>query len=218
MSLRNWIKNQFGDADTKTLLDESQYSRKELRKDKQKINQSLNQLESELDNHKTRYETLLQKGAQTDDIKKQQYAQKAKFEKKKYQIKKKKYKANSVKLGTIISIEGMREVLSMHNETTYNIDELFDEDRNTQEIQAHVMDEMAEFGLEIEDMQAVQDALDVDILGQDIGMQASEELEIMEEIEAGEISKEQLDIEEDVEEEVDDANLNFDIEDSQPSL
>jgi len=218
MTLRNWITEQFGDAKTETLLDESQYSRKELRKDKQKLNQSLNQLESELDDHGTRYETLLQKGAKADDIKKQQYAQKAKFEKKKYQIKKKKYKTNSVKLGTIISIEGMREVLSMHNEASYNIDELFDEDRNTQEMQAHVMDKMAEFGLEIDDMQAVQDALDVDILGQDMDMQASEELEIMEEMEAGDLSREQLDIEKDVNQESDDVDVSFDIEDSQTSI
>lgn len=218
MNIHNWVTNQFGDTDPATLLDESRYSTKQLRKDKRSLQQSINQLESELDDHGTRYQHLLEKGANADDIKKRQFAQKAKFEKKKYQIKKKKYKVNSTKLGTIISIEGMREILSMHEEDSYAVDELFDEDHNAQELQAQVMDQMAEFGLEIEDMQDVQDALDVDILGQDLESEPSEELELMEEMEAGELSREQLDIEEDVEQESTDIDSDSDIEESELNL
>lgn len=218
MNIHNWVTNQFGDTDPATLLDESRYSTKQLRKDKRSLQQSINQLESELDDHGTRYQHLLEKGANADDIKKRQFAQKAKFEKKKYQIKKKKYKVNSTKLGTIISIEGMREILSMHEEDSYAVDELFDEDHNAQELQAQVMDQMAEFGLEIEDMQDVQEALDVDILGQDLESEPSEELELMEEMEAGELSREQLDIDEDVEQESTDIDLDSDIEESELNL
>ena len=219
MELRDWVQDRFGTADAESLLDESLYSTKDLRKDKAKLEQNLRQIEKERDKHRQQYETLLEKGADADEMKRKQYAQKAKFAKKKYKIKKKKHKANSVKLGTIISIEGMREVMSMHNEENYEIDNLFDDDLNVGELQNEIMDQMAEFGLEMEDMQEVQDALDVEILDQDLDTAASEEVELMEEMRAGEISREEVDIEETVEDDGEDIDIgSVDIEDSQPSL
>jgi len=219
MELRDWVQDRFGTADAESLLDESLYSTKDLRKDKAKLEQNLRQIEKERDKHRQQYEKLLEKGADADEMKRKQYAQKAKFAKKKYKIKKKKHKANSVKLGTIISIEGMREVMSMHNEENYEIDNLFDDDLNVGELQNEIMDQMAEFGLEMEDMQEVQDALDVEILDQDLDTTASEEVELMEEMRAGEISREEVDIEETVEDDSEDVDIgSVDIEDSQPSL
>jgi hypothetical protein len=78
------------------------------------------------------------------------------------------------------------------------------------------MDQMAEFGLEIEDMKQVQEALDVEILDQDLDTGADEELELMEEMAAGDMSHEQVDIDETVEVEPDD--FSADIEGSEPSL
>ena len=219
MELRDWVQDRFGTADAESLLDESLYSTKDLRKDKAKLEQNLRQIEKERDKHRQQYETLLEKGADADEMKRKQYAQKAKFAKKKYKIKKKKHKANSVKLGTIISIEGMREVMAMHNEENYEIDNLFDDDLNVGELQNEIMDQMAEFGLEMEDMQEVQDALDIEILDQDLDTTASEEVELMEEMRAGEISREEVDIEETVEDSSEDVDIgSVDIEDSQPSL
>ena len=218
MDIRSWVRDRFGTADTATLLDESVYSRTELRKDKTKLEQSLRQIESEMDKHGERYQKLLQKGADADEFRRQQYAQKAKFEKKKYEVKKKKHKTNSIKLGTVISIEGMREVLAMHNGDgeSYELDQLFDDELNAQELQREVMDQMAEFGLELEDMKQVQEALDVEILDQDLETGADEELELMEEMAAGDINHEQVDIDDTVEVEPDD--FDVDIEDSEPSL
>ena len=219
MELRDWVQDRFGTADAESLLDESLYSTKDLRKDKAKLEQNLRQIEKERDKHRQQYEKLLDKGTDADEMQRKQYAQKAKFAKKKYKIKKKKHKANSVKLGTIISIEGMREVMSMHNEENYEIDNLFDDDLNVGELQNEIMDQMAEFGLEMEDMQEVQDALDVEILDQDLDTTASEEVELMEEMRAGEISREEVDIEETVEDDSEDVDIgSVDIEDSQPSL
>lgn len=218
MELRNWVQERFGSADTETLLDESVYSRNELRKDKSKLEQNLNQIEKEMDKHSQQYQKLLEKGSNADEMKQQQYAQKAKFEKKKYKIKKKKHKAKSVKLGTIISIEGMREVMSMHEGEDYALDNLFDDELNAQELQSQVMDQMAQFGLELEDMQQVQDALDVEILDQELDSEASEELELMQEMQAGDISEEQVDIDREVEIEEEEVNMDIDIEESQPSL
>ena len=220
MELRDWVQDRFGTADAESLLDESLYSTNDLRKDKAKLEQNLRQIEKERDKHRQQYETLLEKGADADEMKRKQYAQKAKFAKKKYKIKKKKHKANSVKLGTVISIEGMREVMDMHNEEgSIVLDDVFDDELNVGELQNEIMDQMAEFGLEMEDMQEVQDALDVEILDQDLDTAASEEIELMEEMRAGEISREEVDIEETVEDDGEDVDIgSVDIEDSQPSL
>ncbi|ESS09464.1 MAG: YlqD protein [uncultured archaeon A07HN63] len=223
MDISAWVQDRFGTDDTATLLDESVYGRKELRKDKTKLEQNLRQIENEMEKHGERYQKLLQKGAEAEEFRRKQYAQKAKFEKKKYEVKKKKHKANSIKLGTIISIEGMRDVLSMHNgdQESYELDRLMDEELNAQELQQQVMDQMAEFGLEIEDMKQVQEALDVEILDQELETGADEELELMREMEAGEVSEEQVDLNSAVEnDELDDDfdDLDIDIEESEPSL
>jgi Protein of unknown function (DUF2869). len=223
MDISAWVQDRFGTDDTATLLDESVYGRKELRKDKTKLEQNLRQIENEMEKHGERYQKLLQKGAEAEEFRRKQYAQKAKFEKKKYEVKKKKHKANSIKLGTIISIEGMRDVLSMHNgdQESYELDRLMDEELNAQELQQQVMDQMAEFGLEIEDMKQVQEALDVEILDQELETGADEELELMREMEAGEVSEEQVDLNSAVEnDELDDDfdDLDIDIEESGPSL
>jgi hypothetical protein len=213
MQLRDWVQERFGTTDAETLLDESVYSTNQLRTDKKKLEQSLKQLESDMDTHSEKYQKLLEEGANADEMRRRQYAQKAKFEKKKYEIKKKKHKANSIKLGTIISIEGMREVMDMHENQELGIDEAMSQDVNAREVQSQIMDQMAQFGLELEDMQEVQDALDVEILDEDLEDGASEELEAMERMAAGEISKEQVDVEQEVEVESEEVSVDVGIED-----
>jgi hypothetical protein len=213
MELRDWVQDRFGSAETETLLDESVYGQNELRADKKKLEQSLKQLEKDMDSHSNTYQKLLEKGAKADEMRRRQYAQKAKFEKKKYEIKKKKHKANSIKLGTVISIEGMREVMDMHESQDLSLDEAMSQDLNVQEVQGEIMDQMAQFGLELEDMQQVQDALDIEILDDDLEQGASEELEAMERMAAGEISSEQVNVEEDVEVDPDEISIDADIED-----
>jgi hypothetical protein len=111
-------------------------------------------------------------------------------------MKKREYKADSVKLGTVISVEGMRDVLDTAD-SDINLSEHI-RDADTSQLQGQIMDQMAEFGLEIEDMQQVEEALDVPILDDDLEDGASEELEMMEQMAAGSVSDEQVDIEDDV--------------------
>lgn len=213
MELRDWVQDRFGAAD-ETLLQESVYSTRELRKDKAKLEQNLKQLENDMQTHGKKYKQLLQKGAEADDMSRSQYAQKAKFEKKKYEIKKKKHKANTIKLGTIISIEGMREILEMQDGEDMKIDDLMSNDINAQEVQSQIMDQMAEFGLELEDMQQIQDALDVPIMDDDLETGASEEMELMEEMAAGDLAEEHIDVEADLDDSADDVEIgSMDIED-----
>ncbi len=147
-----------------------------------------------MDQHSRTYKKLLKEGAEVSDLKRKKYAQKAKFEKKKYAIKKKKYRANSVKLGTILSIQGMREIMEVQNEDDIALDNAMD-DADAQEIQSEIMERMAAFGIEMEDMEEIQEALDIPIMEDDIAMDVSEEEQLMQEMAASEISEEQVDIE-----------------------
>lgn len=193
MELRNWIREQFGGTGD-TLLDESVYSDTELRKDISKLEHRGKKLEKEMDEHRTKYRRLLEEGAQEDELARKKYAQKAKFEKKKYAIKKKKYRANSVKLGTVLSIQGMRDIVNLHDEEDIALEELMD-DTDAKEIQNEVMERMAAFGVEMEDLQEIQSALDIPIMDDELDMDAGEEEQIMEQIAASEVSAEQVDIE-----------------------
>ena len=214
MELRNWVQEKVGGSGRDSLLDESVYSSREVREDKKKLEQSIKQLENEMDQHSEKYRQLLQKGADVDEMRRRQYAQKAKFEKKKYKVKKKKHEAQSIKLGTVISIEGAREITEMQDddEEFTNVGAIMQDDINAQEVQADIMDQMARFGLDIEDMKQVQDALDVEILDDELEEGASEELEVIEEMAAGEVSREQIDIDEEVGIESDDLDVRSDID------
>lgn len=215
MEARDWVKERFGSTEVKTLLNEDVYSKEQLREDKAKLEQNLRQIRNEREKHAERYEKLMKKGAGKPDQRKKQYAQKAKFEKKKYKIKGKKEKAQNIKLGTIISIEGMRDVLSIQNEQSIALEKQLDE-MDAQQLQGEIMDQMAEFGLEIDDMKQVQDALDIEVLDQDLETDVSEEMEAMRDMEAGQISEEKVRLDEEDEPETDD--MDIDIEDDDLSL
>jgi hypothetical protein len=193
MEIRNWIQEKFGGTGD-NLLDESVYSSKELRKDISKLEHRGKTLEQEMDDHRRKYKQLLQEGAQYDELKRKKYAQKAKFEKKKYAIKKKKYRANNIKLGTVLSIQGMREIMSLHDEEEIALEGVM-QDSDAQEIQSEIMERMATFGIEMDDLQEIQDALDIPIMDDNLDMGTSEEEEVMEQIAASEVSEDQLDIE-----------------------
>lgn len=214
MSITDWINDRFGSDSTTTLLDESVYSDRELRKDKAKLEQGLRQTEQKLEEHNQQYQKLLREGAEADEMRRRVYAKKAKLEKKKYEMKKREYKANSVKLGTVISVEGMRDVLDTAD-SEVNLSEHI-RDADTSQLQGRIMDQMAEFGLEMEDMQQVEEALDVPILDDDLEDGASEELEMMERMAAGSVSDEQVDIEDELDAnsmEADETEELVDIED-----
>ncbi|WP_436908540.1 hypothetical protein [Halosimplex marinum] len=193
MELRSWIRERYNGTG-ETLLDESAYSDKELRKDISKLEHRSKKLEKEMDKHRRKYKKLLQEGAEVGELKRKKFAQKAKFEKKKYAIKKKKFRANSIKLGTVLSIQGMRDIMDMHDGEDIALDEAMDE-ADAQEIQSEVMERMAAFGIEMEDMQEIQDALDIPMMEDDLEMDVSEEEDLMAEIRASEMSTDQIDIE-----------------------
>jgi|GEM_PF-1871868 len=212
MELRNWVRERYNGTG-ESLLDESVYSDKELRKDISKLEHSSKKLEQEMDKHRRKYRKLLEEGAQSSDLERKKFAQKAKFEKKKYAIKKKKFRSNNVKLGTALSIQGMREVMDLHDSEDIALDEAMS-DADAQEIQSEIMERMAAFGIEMEDMQEIQDALDIPMMDDNLDMDVSEEEQVMEEIAASGMSANQVDIEAEsqttVEESVD---IEADIED-----
>jgi hypothetical protein len=200
MELRDWVQNRFGGTG-ETLLDESMYSNKELRKDVMKLEHALKKLENEMDKHGRKYKQILKEGSDASELERKKFAQKAKFEKKKYAVKKKKHRARSIKLGTLLSIQGMREIVEMQdnqNSQDLAIDDVL-EDADAQEVQGEIMDQMASFNLEMEDLQEIQGALDVPIMDQELEMDHSEEEQIMSDMAASDISNEEVDIDSDLE-------------------
>lgn len=207
MQLRDWVHDRFGGTG-ENLLDESVYSTEELRKDIAKLEHRMGKLEGEMSDHGENYKRILKQGAQASELERKKYATKAKFEKKKYAVKKKRYRASSVKLGTLLSIQGAREIVDMqdseHSELAF--DDVM-ESADAQELQADIMEQMAAFGVEMEDIEAIQDALDIPIMDSDFGQETTEEEELMESMAAAEVSEEQIDIDEEVEVETDDLDV-----------
>jgi hypothetical protein len=123
-------------------------------------------------------------------------------------VKKKRYRASSVKLGTLLSIQGAREIVAMQDaeESGLAFDDVM-ESADAQELQADVMEQMAAFGVEMEDIEAIQDALDIPIMDGSFGQETTEEEELMASMAASEVSEEQIDIEAEVEVDADDVDI-----------
>ena len=214
MEVRDWVQDYFGES-ANSLLDEGVYSDEDLRRDKIKLRKQRKQIEKEMNQYASEYKELLQKGSQTNEIERESYAKKAQIAKKKYKLKKRQYQKNSVVLGTVVSIEGARELQDMHDGDTTEIESIIRErDVDVESVQEDMMNQMVEFDLDMEIMQEVQDSLDVDIMSTEMGDEDSEEIEMMEEMAAGEISEEELDVEQRVEAEegLDDVGLDEDLD------
>lgn len=212
METRDWIQEKFGTNDPESLLDEDVYSTKELRQDKKQLQITLNRIANGLEEHEQKYKKLLKAGKNADtEADRRQYATKAKFEKKKYKAKKKKHKATSIKLGTIVAVEGMRDILEMQHEVPLSLEAEL-EDVDTQELESQIIDEMAAFGLEIDDMKEVQQALDIEILDDDLETEVSEELQLMREMEAEELQDDQIQLDAETDDEIGDLDVDVDID------
>ncbi|WP_136686782.1 hypothetical protein [Halorhabdus amylolytica] len=213
MQVRDWVQDYFGES-ANSLLDEGVYSDEDLRRDKIKLRKQRNRIEEEMNQYSSEYKELLQKGAQANELKRETYAKKAQIAKKKYKLKKKQYQKNSVILGTVVSVEGARELQDMHDGDSTEIESLISErDIDVESVQEDMMNQMVEFDLDMELMQEVQDGLDIDIMTSDIGTEDSEEMEMMEEMAAGKITEEEIEVEETVETgSVEDVTLEDDLE------
>ncbi|QSG08481.1 hypothetical protein [Halapricum desulfuricans] len=214
MQVRNWVQDYFGES-ANSLLDEAVYNDEDLRRDKIKLRKQRKRIEQEMNQYANEYKELLQKGAQTNEIERESYAKKAQIAKKKYKLKKKQYQKNSVVLGTVVSVEGARELQDMHDGDTTEIEQIIRErDVDVESVQEDMMNQMVEFDLDMEIMQEVQEGLDIDVMNVEMGTEDSEEMEMMEEMAAGEISEEEIDVEQEVEAEegLDEVSLDADLD------
>lgn len=216
MKLREPLQDYFGTADTETLLDESVYSSKDLKEDKIRLKRQRKTIKKEMDKYGEEYKQLLKKGADADSLDRQRIAQKAKMAKKKYKIKKQQYKKNSLVLGTVVTVEGARELMEMHDGANQsNIEGILqNSDVNADQVQEEMMDQMIQFELDMDVMQEVQQSLDLDIMSTDMSVEGGDqELEKMEEMAAGNMSQEQVDLDAEVTVEEDDLSSDVDLED-----
>jgi hypothetical protein len=199
-SVRGWVQDRFGTAD-ETLLSTDVYSNQELRKDKVKLERQRKRLENDMEDHRQQYKQLVRKAAGSDEMKKRTLAKKAKFEKKKYKLKEKKHQEASVKFGTILSIEGARDLLEEQDAThspDLSIDNVMSQDVEPGEFQAKIEEKMVQFDMEMETMQEVQSSLDFDFMSTDMSMGDNDDvLGEIEDLEKGNLDEEELDIGED---------------------
>jgi hypothetical protein len=207
MQLKNWVQERFGGTGS-ALLDEGQLSDKDLKRDIYKLEHKLEGLEEDMNDHEVRYRKLLKKGAQASELKRETYGQKAELEKKKYAVKKKKYQNYRLKLGTAISVQGMREVMNVDDEMDLHIDDAFSQ-TDAQEVQMKVLDQMADFGMQMDEMEEIQNALDIEIMDEEaVAGEDSETIKKMQRLSASEIEAEEISIEEDGEMDVAEATTD----------
>lgn len=199
MELRNWITETFGSTDT--LLDESVYNGDEIREDKIRLKQRRKQLNKDMSRLQREYRELLEEGAEASDAERPQYAQRARMKKKKFKVKQQKFQKNSVQMATIVTIEGARELMEMSDEDELNLPDMNDVDYG--EVQQHLREEMIQYEIETDTMIEVQEALDIDIIGADMDMNGGEEEDIMQDIAAGNVDSEHVDIDDEEEDEAD---------------
>lgn len=203
--LRDWVSQKFGGTGA-TLLDESVYSTEDLSKDIIKLEHEQKKIENKMDDHRRQYKALIKEGAEASEMERKKLAQKAKMEKKKLAIQKKKYKSNNVKLGTMLSVQGMREIMDESRDVAnLEFDEVMD-DAAAHQIESKVVERMSDFGFEMQQIQAIGDALDVPIMDESgmggVEAQASEEERLMEDMAARDMSEDEIDVESEIDEEV----------------
>lgn len=211
MQLRSWIQDQFGS--TETLLDESVYSEQDIKEDKIRLRQQRQRILKEMNEYGAEYQRLLEEGAQASEMEAQQYAQQAKIAKKKYKIKQQQYQKNSVQMATVVTVEGARELMSMTETNTTNIEDVLGDDNvDLTNVQEQMMDSMVEYELDMNIMMEVQDALDIDIIGADVDMGSSnKEMEIINQIREGDMEAEQADIDHEVDDQQVEPSLEEDM-------
>lgn len=199
MEVRSWVKSKFGRAD-QTLLSTEVYPEKELRRDKIKLERQRNRIEEEMEEHRKEYKRLIKEAAGEDEMRKQVLIKKAENHQKQFKLKEKKYQKTSMKYGTILSIEGARELLEEQENmgVDLTIDDVMDEDLEVEEFEAKMEEKMVGFDMEVDLMERIQGSLDFNFTSSDMSLDTdSDAAQAVEELEKDQLSEEEIDIEED---------------------
>jgi len=106
----------------------------------------------------------------------------------------------------------MREITDLQDQEDLALDDAL-EDADAQEIQGQIMERMATFNIEMEDLQEIQGALDIPIMEQELEMDHSEEERIMADMAASD-----MDEGVDIESEVDIGSEDIDIEETEAEI
>jgi len=156
----DWLREQFGTVD-KSLLRTDSYSNKELRKDKANLEHQREKLNLELKKHQKKYQELIEKGSEATGNKKQALAKKAKLERKRFNLRRTELNKLESVLAAILLIEAGRELMEDES-ATGTIDQIVDEVSPTT-FQSRLEERMAEFDVDAETMDTVQESLGIDI-------------------------------------------------------
>lgn len=201
MDVTDWIEAAFDTENHESLFDLEFYSDRELREYKIKIKRKRAHLEKELEKYENKYKQLLDRGADASDIERRQFAQRAKLTKRRYEIIEKKYRKQGVILATLITIEGIRELLEQQDEDMSNIASIVaDAEADVDALRETFQNQMAQHDLDVEMMQEVQRNLDIDVLPSESTLSATDEVALIDSVAAGDLDADSVAIDQDIDE------------------
>jgi hypothetical protein len=160
-SVEDWLAEWFGTTE-ESLLQPEAYPDEDLRKDRIALERKLAELEAELEEHREGYRELLRTGADADDAEKRQLAERAKQEKKKFALKQQQLEKVETQLATVLAVEAVRELLHEDETSDLVLESAVDEELDPGAFQSRLAERAAEFGVDRETMDAVQEHLGLD--------------------------------------------------------
>lgn len=199
MNVTDWIESAFGTEDHESVFNPEFYSDRELREDKIKIRRKRTHLEKELEKCDNKYEQLLDRGADASDIERRQFAQRAELIKREYEIIEKEYRKQGVILATLITIEGIRKLLKQQDENVLNIESIVtDTETDVDALRETFQNQMVQHDLDVETMQEVQRNLDIDVLPSESTLSPTDEMALIDSVEASNLDAESVSIDQDI--------------------
>lgn len=171
-----------GDDDDKSIIDEEEYPEEDIREDKVRLQDQRRQAEKDVQAFRQKYYSLIEKG-QSDDInddRRKELAHKAKMVKKKYNAAKQKLQDIRMEMALVVSIEAVREIMSITGRNSTNIGQMIDQgDIAADKVQQIMEDIRVEHGIRQDEMQEAISSLDVDMMPNNSDLDESEEYKMM---------------------------------------
>lgn len=163
--VREWLESKFEEEEVNSLLKENVYSDKEIKKDKKRLNRRRRDLTDEIEETQEKYKELIEDAAGKPKTEAVPIIRRAKIERQKHKVKKRQLKKNSALTATLVSIQGARDIVKGPQRTKTKLETLLeDETIDTDDVQEEMITQMTEFGITMETMAEVQEALNLDII------------------------------------------------------
>lgn len=194
--------------------DEDEVSKKELQRRINKAKQDLNETRREMQEHEENYQKLIERGANADGAMRKVYAWQAQFEKVKYSLVKLDSLAQFKDLMELHGHRGKLQTEELRDRVAGRVGATADlPDFELDQFEENLKDARADVEAEIQELQGMTDTMESVASFEDVSMPSSDEEDLMLEVQAGERSAADVNIEEMTDTEEVGADLEFENED-----